>query len=523
MGANVQTESSTLHQPIRHAEAIKNLCAAIPSESEMREIFQHRSDWWTGWRESLALSWGDEEDTTLESFAARAFSSGHPSLLANLLICFSISADDQSKYLPLVERWILYDDELAGCDAGLQCLMGLGLILLSIMQPRRAWNVFRRANALLQLSGIHRARNRPERTESLFWQIFHADRWASLIVGLPYSVPERLCNLEIPPIGALLPAKFHYRHFAILTGRVIDCLQDVNGWSLSTVIQVQEQMDSITAQLPNGYLDLSQIATCANSTERYTRLMRVAHVNQLESLLHLPLFLQHTENDAHEYSRRVCVSGSRVLLESYLQVHAGSLFPNGVTANLESFAAFTSAIILFLNLLGNRQHEISDRSSACHDEYLIQNTMVAIRDCSTAPSALLCRQCYNSLETLVASSRELSGGDVRNVVLPFFGTVSISRRELIDEHEISANGAVAACDSNNGLPDSGAGRIDLDKSPYDNSLDDSMFGPLDDISLMCYEPWSLDYAASFFDESGLEGVLFDEEGGGVYETSRNLD
>lgn len=487
----------------------------------MKDIFQHRSDWWSGWRQSLALSWGDEEDATLESFAARAFASGHPSLLANLLICFSIGADDQSKYLPLVERWILYDDELAGCDAGLQCLMGLGLILLSIMQPRRAWNVFRRANGLLQLSGIHRARNRSERTELLFWQLFHADRWASLIVGLPYSVPERLCNLRIPPISASPPATFHYRHFAVLTGRVIDCLQDVNGWSLSTVIQVQEQMDSITAQLPHGYLDLSQIAVCANSTERYTRLMRVAHVNQLKSLLHLPLFLQRTENnDAHEYSRKICVSGSRLLLEAYLQVHAGSLFPNGVTANLESFAAFTSAIILFLNLLSTRHHELSDQGPAGHDEYLIQSTMAAIKDCSTAPSALLCRQCYTSLETLVASSRELAGGDVRNVVLPFFGTVSISRREQAGGHESTASGTVTDYHGRNGVPDCDADRTSLGQGIYDIPLEDSIFGPLDDISLTCYEPWSLDYPASSLDQSNLQGFLFDEAPQG---TNRNQD
>ncbi|KAF2141489.1 uncharacterized protein K452DRAFT_210542, partial [Aplosporella prunicola CBS 121167] len=418
-----------------HAEAIASLCAGMPPESEMEDIFRNRSDWWNGWRQSLDLSWGEEEDATLECFAVRAFSSGHPSLLGNLLVCFAISAGDHFKYLPLVERWILNNDELAGSESGLQCLMGLGLVLLSIMQPRRAWHVYRKANTLLQLNGIHRECNRSKKIDSIFWQLFHADRWVSLIVGLPYSVSENLCNLKIPPVDAIPPATFHYRHFAVLTGRVIDCLQSINGLSLSTVTHIQEQMDRITSQLPPGYIDLSQTITCSDDTEKYMRLMRISHVHQLKSLLHLPLFLrQDGDEDVREYSRKACVASSRVLLEAYLQIHAGSLFVNGITANLESFAAFTSAVILFFHLLGygqssfsKYQQRSSNESTVRNDEQLIQRALEALKNGSTGRSALLCHCCYTALEALVTSTRALTEGGVRNVVLPFFGTVSVNR------------------------------------------------------------------------------------------------
>lgn len=73
--------------------------------------------------------------------------------------------------------------------------MGLGLIYLNIMQPHRALNIYRRANGLLQLNEIHRTVERSKKTQSIFWQIFLADRRVSLIVGLPYSVTESLYNL----------------------------------------------------------------------------------------------------------------------------------------------------------------------------------------------------------------------------------------------------------------------------------------------------------------------------------------
>lgn len=88
---------------------------------------------------------GRQEDTNSNLSQPATFA--HPILL----LCLTFSTGEHARYIPSVERYILNDDELASSKYGFQCLVALGLCLLSGSQPRRMWTVYRRANTLLQL------------------------------------------------------------------------------------------------------------------------------------------------------------------------------------------------------------------------------------------------------------------------------------------------------------------------------------------------------------------------------------
>lgn len=432
---------------MQYSTIVEDLRSVIPSGSELKEIFHKQSNWWTAWRTSLDLFLGDEADLTLEMFAEKALSSEHPSLLGNLLVCLAISTDEYQRYLDPVERWILNDDELAGCLHGLRCSLGFGLVLVATMQPRRAVSVFRRANTLMQMNGIHRTHRASRELDSIFWQLFHADRWVHLMLGLPYSVPDILCDLHIPPIGpAMPPSMFHHRHFAILTGRTIDCLQDLNGCLLSRTLQIEEQMDKVVSHLPFDYLDLAEIYTCSEPTEKYTRLLRVRYGNQLKAFLHLPLFLQ--TRDRQGYSRKTCIDSSRSLLEAFLVMAENSLFFNGVVANLEAFSAFTSAVVLFLHSTGYGRTPEQDEAIRCtkaNDERLILETLEAIKQCASMRGSSLSKQCLVSLQDLVDESRALEHGQTQTIVLPFFGKVSLKRKRVdVTPHDGKSQGGVSS-------------------------------------------------------------------------------
>lgn len=150
----------------KHEDAVRDLCSTLPPQSEMSALFDDKSSWWPLWRESLGLVWGGTDSTTLRMFAAQALTDGHPCLLGILLVALAISTGDLRTYLLPVERRILNDDELAGTEHGLSCLMALGLCYMNALQPRRAWTVYRRANTLLQLNGIHLTANRQSRSQS---------------------------------------------------------------------------------------------------------------------------------------------------------------------------------------------------------------------------------------------------------------------------------------------------------------------------------------------------------------------
>ncbi|OJZ89759.1 hypothetical protein ASPFODRAFT_30619 [Aspergillus luchuensis CBS 106.47] len=424
------------HQPTEHAEALKGLLAALPTELEMNGIFKTKSGYRNSWRESFGLSWGDEGDSSLEVFAIRTFQTGHPALVGSLLLCLALSTGDFAKYLSSVEHWILNNDELAGSIYGLQCLMGLGLCFMSSLQPRRAWATYRKANTLLQLAGIHRTHRKSKSLDTIFWQLFSADRWVSLLIGLPYSVPENLCDLYIPPPEEESLVNFHYRHLSILTGRVIDCLQSDKSPTLSTVTGVDEKIDEITAHLPFGYLDLEQIRRCRDAKDRHTRAFRLAHVHSLKAQLYMPLFLQGAQGDKQEYSRMACVRSARTLLEAYLLLHesdpAAARTDNCIKQSAPS--ALTAAVIVFLNMLGYGRNDaagaVQERAAEkVYDDGLIERTLIALNSWSEDQPGSLSGQCHATLKDLVKSSRGLHKGERREIVVPYFGRVTVDRKE----------------------------------------------------------------------------------------------
>ncbi|GAB1203763.1 hypothetical protein APSETT445_002403 [Aspergillus pseudonomiae] len=474
-----QRKDSAHHNSTKHieerADVLYRLCLALPSESEMVEIFRTRSHWWQTWRESFALDWGEENDSDLQSFAMRAFRTGHPYILTILLLCFAFSTGDFGKYLCPVEQLILHDDDLAGGRYGLQCLMALGLCYMSSLQPRRAWIAYCRAKTLSQLAGIHQTHRNSELLDSLFWQLFSADRWMSLMIGLPYSVPENLCDLYIPTLEESTPIKFHARHLSVLTGRVIDCLQINKEPTLSAVIRTDEQIDEVTSQLPAGYLDMEQISLCEDISEKHARLYRLANIHQLKAHLYLPFFLQSSGISGQAYGRASCVKSARSLLDAYLCLYESNptiaRIDNSV--KLSGFSALTAAVIVFLHLLGRDTSwgTTSKLDSKWYDQSLISRTRSALKDCSEDQPISLSDQCHAALEELVTSCQSLAKGTSRQIAVPYFGIVTVHRR--CDDGVERDDGSWQ--DIPTGLDEFGPGTTDAGQYNVPVSFDDLLF------------------------------------------------
>lgn len=250
------SKSATPSKAAKDHSVIRELCAYMPPEDEMTDILDNHSSWWPLYREAMSLHWSSEEEGgSLRSLAMQAFSEGHPSLLALLLVCFAISTGELQRYLPPVERRVLSDDDYAATEYGFNAMMATGLCYMGSLQPRRAWTIYRRANSLLQLHGLHQKR-RSLKQEHVFWQLFHADRWVSLIIGLPYMMPDHFCDVTLPPKEETSTHVWLYRNFALITGRLVDTLHSVKGPSLAAAMAVDEELESIIPELPKGFLDL---------------------------------------------------------------------------------------------------------------------------------------------------------------------------------------------------------------------------------------------------------------------------
>ncbi|KAK4627301.1 Transcription factor sdnS [Fulvia fulva] len=399
----------------------------------MSDIFKKRSSWWALYRETLGLVWTDPDRDTLKSFALQALKDGHPTQIGLLLVSFAISTGDAQKYLPPVERHILHSNDWAGSEYGMSCLVALGLCYMSSLQPRRAWMVYRRAISLLQLNGLH-IRRKTEKQELLFWQLFHADRWVSLMIGLPYMVPDHFCDATVAPLSQLGPSIWSYRKLGLVTARVIDCLQAVKGPMLSVALQIEDELEEIQAQLPAQYLDLADIKACADSDDKLTRLYRVIHYYQLKIYIHLPFLLRSAHEAKYEYSRKSCIDDSRKLVEAYLEIFDAS--PSAAFDGLVlNFVAFTATVVVLLGLTGYGRSEGSQyvlpQAQVEHDWQIIYRVETALEEgAHTEPAQLLCKKCFTALDSLMLSALGQGGKNPRQVIIPYFGTLSLTRTNL---------------------------------------------------------------------------------------------
>ena len=399
-----------------------------------------------------------------------------------------------------------------------QCLMGLGLCLMSALQPRRAWMVYRKANTLLQLAGIHRSHRRSETLDLIFWQLFSADRWVSLLIGLPHSVPDYLCYLSIPPIDQSTPVTFHHRHMTLLTGRVIDCLQSPTGFSFTAIVSVEEEIDKVTSQLPPNYLDMPDITACPDADERSARLYRLTEVFQLKTFLYLPLFLQHCDTNKQKptqgqtmhyyYGRTACLNSARSLLKAYLALY--DMDPTTAVVDnsmkLTSFTALTAAVVLFLNLLAGGHPTMTDSTQLSDSDtmHILINRAAAIFEaCSEGKPGSLCGQCHSALADLVSCSQTLGKGESREIVVPYFGSVEITRRESasLGSPEISSSDRVAQPTSTMADPTP----TNVDEYEHGNDDFPALIVP-DDVFFSYHGHWESYLQGSSWDES-LNGGL----------------
>ena len=116
----------------------------------MLAVFTKEGLWWGYWRQK---TYGEAKPTeSLLQYAARIYTSEIPTDLGLLVCAFGLSNDTNgSRFLALVDKLVISDDEYAATVTGLECIVLQGKCYLDIGQPRRAWLAYRRGLVLAQL------------------------------------------------------------------------------------------------------------------------------------------------------------------------------------------------------------------------------------------------------------------------------------------------------------------------------------------------------------------------------------
>ncbi|KAF1914879.1 hypothetical protein BDU57DRAFT_520079 [Ampelomyces quisqualis] len=424
-------------QTAKTEKAKQALIAMLPPYDQLSKILSTNSEWWQTWRRKCSGTSGPSQK--LAQFAAHALTTGNIGAIGTVVLSVGICSSDEiidvEKYIEAVDRWVLSDDEYAASLEGIECLILKSKWYADVGQPRRAWIAYRKGLMYAQLMGLHRKRTSSPAHESIWWALYHGDRFLSLLLGLPYGISDAHCDLSMPDMGT---GEYIHPIIAItkvsqLAGRVIDRNQGVVEQSFAWALQLDQELEDLWKQLDPAWLDYSELLADAekNAAELRERLMGQMCFHQIRVYLHLPFMLKSASNSRFTYSRTACLNGSRDVLRLYQALRTGTVQPLYECKAID-FIGFTAAVLIQIGLL-NFGGAIPNANSKENEEdiRLIEISIDIFRRASSEKGGKVALQSAQVLEKMMAKYKGNVGHDgctaESEFVIPYFGTISIKR------------------------------------------------------------------------------------------------
>lgn len=322
-----------------------------------------------------------------------------------------------------------------GTLEGLECAILMGKIYSDIGQARKSWLVFRKGLTFAQLMGLHRNHSMSMSHESIWWSLYGADRLTSLMLGMPYGIPDTHCNLSHFQTNdpALMGFMVFFTKISYFAGKVIDRSQGMSEASYSSALDLEQELNSYAAQLPQEFWEVQPLIDCPDATVAYEwqeKLLGQIAFHQIKAYLHMPFMLKTPNQVGYDASRRACIDGSREILRIYhmLRAEGTPLYE----CKAIDFIAFTACILLVLGVLGYGRAPNHDPQSDERDWALIEKSMVIFRRASSEKGGKVAAQSYQALEQLHQLKNEGAHSNAESntttkIVIPFFGTISVQR------------------------------------------------------------------------------------------------
>lgn len=428
---------SSFSHSAKREKAKQALIAMLPPYDQLNKLLNSNSEWWQTWRRKCSGTSGPEQ--TLPQFAAHALTTGNIGALGTVVLSVGICASDDSadveRYIEAVDRWVLSEDEYAASLEGMELLILKSKWYADVGQPRRAWIAYRKGLMYAQLTGLHRKRTSSAASESIWWALYHGDRFLSLLLGLPYGISDSHCDLTMPELGS---GEYIHPLNAItkvsqLAGRVIDRNQGIAEQSFAWALQLDQELEDLFKKLDPAWLDYSELLADveSNAAELRERLMGQMIFHQIRVYLHLPFMLKSATNPRFTYSRTACLNGSREVLRLYQALRIGNVQPL-YECKAVDFIGFTAAVLIQIGLLNFGMSNPSATPKEIEDDVrLIEISIDIFRRASSEKGGKVALQSAQVLEKMLGKFKGTEGqGNECNqseFVIPYFGTISIKR------------------------------------------------------------------------------------------------
>lgn len=510
---------------------IAALTKLLPSPHDLNIILDSSHEWWVIWRKMFP-DITDRRCETMKESVSHSLRSNNPAEIAKIMLCIAISLHQMQedfdwkrlylkesrselidKYISTVNKLIVSDDEIAATIEGIECMTLEAKFQVNMGRPRRAWLLFHRAIAFSQLLGFHRLAAQPDKSTldyqrqvNIWTHLILGDRFLSLLLGLPYTIPDVFSTPYVTGTHAQsFPANageaFILRMVNVVT-RLVDRNQSVVPMAYSGTMHLDQELEVLYNDQDPSWWDLGLIEGQAIE-DHFDRLQAAFFYHQTKVLLHMPFMLRSSKVDKrYKYSHSSALEGARGMIKYYDALRTNQAVGPYI-CKLIDFQAFTAGMLLLLNLCGySAQHRGSmaqptDLEQDQRDSELIDKIIALLHDAAKELGGVVAAQCAQALEML-ARAREGSDacpeqdsddskkGSIQ-VSIPYFGTITIGMgkhfipiksgtypkpgepRKINHAPSFSANGV-----ANTGLPtpSSMTSGSSAQPSPMSNTIDD---------------------------------------------------
>ncbi|KAK2745272.1 hypothetical protein FQN57_003967 [Myotisia sp. PD_48] len=431
--------SSANHLAIKAEKVAAKLTALLPTPSALQKLFDARPLWWQVWQvkfPGLIVSPlppdRDVTDIAILLFSIICFLCQLPTSVdrRNLDLPFPVN-EYVERSLCAIETDIINDDDFASSVGGMECMHIAAYYYANIGSARKGWLMFRRGIQFAQLSGFHLPTNCPSPDDAIGIRRLHTwctlacgDRYLSLMLGLPYAVPDHSLEPHVKHLRKVSNIDIdenHVMELCLSIGQIIDRNQNKNNMSLPATLKIDQELELMAKQMGKSWWDYGHEQGDLNSYRTVAQFMH--HFTRM--LLHLPFMLRSKTDRRYGYSHNSAVESARSAIKCF------KLISEDLVCKMVDFQVFTASVLLMIHLLDSPEAE---DQQTCADWRLAKEIGATLRRLSEESERPIASQSAHIIEklscgrdshgNLTPSRCDISDQGCR-IIIPFFGAVRI--------------------------------------------------------------------------------------------------
>ncbi|KAL4721952.1 hypothetical protein ACLX1H_011144 [Fusarium chlamydosporum] len=294
-------------------------------------------------------------------------------------------------------------------------------LFISIGRPSKAWKCIRTGIENAMLLGLHL----PNR-QSLYGGVWEAlwirDRQISLILGLPYTVPENL-TLNATRNVHSYPELDALRKIASIAGCISDRDRMRQDTPFHTMTRIVEEMRELKIMIPDEVGTKADLESEQSFTQPLGHAILRLFKHTINTMIHLPYSQFAGYDKQFEYTRVEVLESAEGAIQAHQDIR--DMQDRPVKCDLYDFLAFNAAVILVADLAAKETPRSTEEERRIWS--IIRELVRRLRKTGEVLENTTANQAADVLENLHAACKKRFRGQLYQVTIPYFGRLKITR------------------------------------------------------------------------------------------------